>query len=58
MADYLVSTGQGPILVVQLQKGESLLAESDAMVVMDASLELSGEMRGGFLASLGRTMVK
>lgn len=57
MATYFVSTGQDPVLVVQLTRGESILAESDAMVVMDASLELSGEMRGGFFAALGRTML-
>lgn len=47
--------GQGdPFLHVKMNKGEKLICESDAMVMMEDNLELKGEMRGGFLQSLGR----
>jgi uncharacterized protein (TIGR00266 family) len=50
----IVGTGQDPFLSVHLESGESIVAESDAMVMMDSSLELTGTMRGGVLASMGR----
>lgn len=43
-----------PFLHVTLNKGERLICESDAMVMMENNLELKGEMRGGFLQALGR----
>ncbi len=47
--------GQGdPFLHVTLARGEKLICESDAMVMMESNLELKGEMKGGFLQSLGR----
>ena len=47
--------GQGdPFLHVTLNRGEKLICESDAMVMMESNLELKGEMKGGFLQSLGR----
>lgn len=47
--------GQGdPLLHVHVEHGEKLKCESDAMVSMEANLELKGEMRGGLLAAIGR----
>lgn len=47
--------GQGdPFLHVKLNRGERLICESDAMVMMEDNLELKGEMRGGFFQALGR----
>lgn len=47
--------GQGdPFLHVKLNRGERIICESDAMVMMENNLELKGEMRGGFFQSLGR----
>lgn len=46
-----------PFLHVTLKQGEKVFAESDAMVMMDANLELVGRMQGGFLNSLARKIV-
>lgn len=49
--------GQGdPFLHVKLRKGEKLYCESDAMVTMDTTLDLTGKMQGGILSSLARKM--
>lgn len=49
--------GQGdPFLHVKLNRGERIICESDAMVMMENNLELKGEMRGGFFQSLGRKL--
>ena len=45
-----------PFLLVKLAKGESVYAESNAMVSMDATLDLQGQMQGGVLAALGRKL--
>ena len=43
-----------PLLCVSLQKGEKVLAESNAMVAMDGDLSLKGKSRGGIMKSLAR----
>lgn len=43
-----------PFLLVELSPGESVFAQSDAMVSMSTNLKLTGELRGGLLQSLGR----
>lgn len=44
-----------PVVKCDLQRGESLNAESDAMVAMSASLDISGSMgKGGILGGLAR----
>ncbi len=45
-----------PIVEVKLQKGESLKAESDAMVSMSPTVDLNGKMEGGLLKGLGRML--
>eukprot|EP00240_Pyramimonas_obovata_P007751 CAMPEP_0118943836 /NCGR_PEP_ID=MMETSP1169-20130426/39153_1 /TAXON_ID=36882 /ORGANISM="Pyramimonas obovata, Strain CCMP722" /LENGTH=151 /DNA_ID=CAMNT_0006889189 /DNA_START=168 /DNA_END=620 /DNA_ORIENTATION=+ len=47
--------GGGTGLKVQLKKGEIIKAESDALVVKDASVELGANMDGGVLGGLART---
>lgn len=54
MADFQVVGNVDPFLLVNLQKGEAIYAESNAMVTMDTTLELKGKARGGFLNSLAR----
>ncbi len=54
MADFQVVGNVDPFLLVSLKKGERIYAESDAMVTMDATLELKGRARGGLLSSLAR----
>ena len=43
-----------PLLCVSLEKGEKVLAESNAMVAMDGDLSLKGRSRGGIMKSLAR----
>lgn len=43
-----------PFLHVSLKKGESIYAERGAMVSMDTTLELKGEVRGSMLGALAR----
>ena len=43
-----------PFLHVSMQKGDKVFAESDAMVMMDANLELVGRMQGGVVNALAR----
>ncbi|KAB8042986.1 TIGR00266 family protein [Janthinobacterium aquaticum] len=44
-----------PFLHVSLAKGEKIYCESNAMVMMETSLELKGKMTGGIGAALMRT---
>ncbi|NCQ51770.1 TIGR00266 family protein [archaeon] len=49
--------GQGdPFLHIKLNKGEKIYCESNAMVTMDATLELKAKMQGGLFAALGRKL--
>ena len=45
-----------PFLHVSLRQGESIYCESDAMVMMESTLELRGRMKGGLLSALTRTL--
>jgi uncharacterized protein (TIGR00266 family) len=57
MASFQILPSQDPALIVDLAPHEEVIAESDAMVSMDASLSLSGSMNGGLLSSLGRKLL-
>ena len=54
MAQFDISGSVDPLLSVTLNKGESLFAESNAMVAMDGTLSLSGRTKGGCFKSLAR----
>ena len=54
MAAFEITGGVDPLLTVKLEKGEAILAESNAMVAMDSVLSLKGKTRGGIMASLAR----
>ncbi|MBF0342715.1 MAG: TIGR00266 family protein [Nitrospirae bacterium] len=56
MPEFQVVGNVDPFLLVTLKKGERIYAESDAMVTMDAVLELKGKMSGGFFGSLARKL--
>lgn len=45
-----------PIIEVKLKSGESIKAESDAMVTMSSTIDVSGNMEGGLLQGLGRML--
>ena len=47
---------QDPFLHVHLRRGEEIYCESDAMVMMDNTLELRGKMQGGFMSALVRRL--
>lgn len=57
MTTFTVTEGQDPFLHVALEAGESVFAESDAMVMMDGTLDLTGNMQGGLLSGLARRLV-
>ena len=51
------STGDvDPFLHVTLEKGEKIYCESDAMVMMEDTLDLKGKMQGGLISSMMRRM--
>lgn len=54
MPQFNVVGNVDPFLEVILARNERIFAESNAMVAMDTSLELTGKARGGFLSSLAR----
>ena len=49
--------GAYPIVQCKLRQGESMQAESDAMVSMSATLDIEGSMNGGLLGGLARRVL-
>lgn len=45
-----------PIVKINLQKGERIKAESDAMVSMSSTIDLDGKLEGGIFKGLGRML--
>ena len=54
MVRFDISGGIDPLLNVTLEKGDAILAESNAMVAMDSKLSLKGKARGGLMGSIAR----
>lgn len=54
MAEFEVVGNVDPFLLIRLRMGEKIHCESNAMVTMEANLELKGEMQGGLLSALTR----
>ncbi len=55
--DYkILYEGSYPIIQANLQRGESVKAESDAMVTMSSTIDVKGSMEGGVLRGLGRML--
>ncbi|MCB1776356.1 MAG: TIGR00266 family protein [Candidatus Competibacteraceae bacterium] len=54
MAIFTVTGDVDPFLHVSLNKGEKIYCESDAMVMMEDALELTGKMTGGLGSALMR----
>ena len=46
-----------PVIECQLQRGERLKAESDAMVAMSATVDVEGKMEGGILKGIMRKVL-
>lgn len=49
MPTFTVTGDVDPFLHVSLRKGETIFCESDAMVMMEAPLDLTGSMQGGLV---------
>lgn len=56
MTTFTVTGEVDPFLHVSLDQGEKIYCESDAMVMLEANLDLKGRMSGGILGSLMRRM--
>jgi uncharacterized protein (AIM24 family) len=54
MVRFEITGGVDPLLAVNLERGDKVLAESNAMVAMDGALTLKGKSRGGVLKSIAR----
>jgi uncharacterized protein (TIGR00266 family) len=54
MPEFTITGDIDPFLHVSLRKGEKIFCESDAMVMMEAPLQVKGQLRGG----LGRALVR
>ena len=56
MSLFTVTGDVDPFLHVSLQKGEKIYCESNAMVMMDDTLDLKGKLTGGFGSALMRRL--
>ena len=56
MPTFTVTGDIDPFLHVSLCKGEKIYCESDAMVMMEATLDLQGKMTGGLGGALMRRL--
>jgi uncharacterized protein (TIGR00266 family) len=54
MTQFTVTGDVDPFLHVSLQRGEKIYCESNAMVMMEATLDLKGKMTGGLGSALMR----
>lgn len=54
--NFLTTGDRDPFLLVQLKRGETVNAESNAMVSMDATVDLAAQVQGGLLSAIGRKL--
>ena len=54
MCYEIMQPGAFAFLKVQLEAGESIKAESDAMMAMSGNIKVEGKMEGGMLGGLAR----
>lgn len=57
MTQMTITGSVDPLVTVYLQAGDSVYAERNAMVAMDAALSLTGGAKGGLLSSLARKVL-
>lgn len=55
MPVFTVTGDVDPFLHVSMRRGETIYCESDAMVMMESTLDLKGKMKGGLGSALMRT---
>lgn len=56
MSTFAVLGEGDPLVKVELRKGEAIWCESDAMVMMDHTLDLKGRLQGGLLQAAMRSL--
>lgn len=56
MPVFTITGDVDPFLHVSLRRGESISCESNAMVMMEDALDLTGRMQGGFFQAMMRRM--
>lgn len=56
MPVFTITGDVDPFIHVSLQRGEQIYCESDAMVMMEATLDLKGRMQGGLVRSFMRNL--
>lgn len=56
MPEFTITGDENPFLHVSLRQGESISCESDAMVMMEDSLDLAGQIQGGIGQALMRRL--
>ncbi|MGR9035608.1 MAG: AIM24 family protein, partial [Gammaproteobacteria bacterium] len=56
MALFTITGDVDPFLHISLQKGEKIFCESNAMVMMEETLDLKGKMTGGLGSALMRRL--
>jgi uncharacterized protein (TIGR00266 family) len=56
MKHTILHQGAFPLIQVELEQGESIKAESGAMVAMSSTIEVAGKADGGIFKGLGRML--
>lgn len=54
MVSNIIHRGSAPMIEIELERGESIKAESGAMVSMSPTVDVDGKMEGGILGGIGR----
>ncbi|MFZ5642850.1 MAG: TIGR00266 family protein [Bacillota bacterium] len=54
MKHKILYQGAFPLVQINLEKGETIKAESDAMVAMSSTVDVEGRMEGGLLGGIAR----
>lgn len=54
MRSQIIHQGTAPMVEIELEVGESVKAESGAMVAMSPTIDLDGKLEGGLLNGIGR----
>lgn len=56
MINKIIHKGAAPMVEIELEHGESIKAESGAMVSMSSTVDVDGKMEGGLFAGIGRML--
>ncbi|HHC75154.1 MAG TPA: TIGR00266 family protein, partial [Thiothrix sp.] len=56
MTDFMLNGEKEPFLIIQMNQGDKVFAESDSLLAMQDGIEVKGQMRGGFLSSMMRAV--